>query len=610
MAQNNTVAIPVLRYTRADFTALRASLNRLPIARIAELYYSEDDLLTLACNTGEALRQRLDDLRDTLVQRSADSNPHLAETLRAARQVGRWSARLIDFLVHAADADMTTPQQHDAVSMWFKPRVAVLLKAEGARTLAELMALIETRGIGWWKPIPRIGARKAASLERWLRRQEASLGFLKELTSPVTSDAVIELSPDRPVMLPLERIALPANLDGRHGTNRATAFCLIFARNDLEAIDAYLYKFRAQETTRRAYQRELERFLLWCIYERAKPLSSVLQEDCEAFKDFVSDPPPPWVGPRTGRLTAQWRPFAGRLTAKSQRYAVQAIRSFFTWLVNVRYLGGNPWMTVADPRVATEIQILQIDKALPEDLWIKLAGPGGLLDQLCATPDPVLRVRYRLRGSAAAISMAAQFRIVRAAILLLGNGGLRREEAARATRARLKPVAGMPDLWELDVLGKRNKWRTVFLPGRVAEALQAHWADRGQDFSFGLADLPLLSPLVVPSTASAQARQGTDQGRLKEVGFSAEGLYQVIKSALRRMADDDCLDVEDADRERLRNAAPHAFRHTFGTQAAAQAVPLDVLQRVLGHASLQTTTIYVQAEKKRSIAEMGKFFSH
>ena len=56
MAQNNTVAIPVQRYTRADFTALRASLNRLPIARIAELYYSEDDLLALAC-----------DLRDTLV---------------------------------------------------------------------------------------------------------------------------------------------------------------------------------------------------------------------------------------------------------------------------------------------------------------------------------------------------------------------------------------------------------------------------------------------------------------------------------------------------------------------------------------------------------------
>jgi site-specific recombinase XerD len=37
-------------------------------------------------------------------------------------------------------------------------------------------------------------------------------------------------------------------------------------------------------------------------------------------------------------------------------------------------------------------------------------------------------------------------------------------------------------------------------------------------------------------------------------------------------------------------------------------VPLDVLQKVLGHASLQTTTIYVQAEKKRSIDELGEFF--
>ncbi len=111
-------------------------------------------------------------------------------------------------------------------------------------------------------------------------------------------------------------------------------------------------------------------------------------------------------------------------------------------------------------------------------------------------------------------------------------------------------------------MGKRNKWRTVFLPGRVTEALQAHWADRGQDFSFGLSDLPLLSPLVVPSTDSAQARHVTDRGVLKEVGFSADGLYQVIKSTLRRMADDDSLELEDADRERLQRAAPHAFRHT------------------------------------------------
>ena len=75
------------------------------------------------------------------------------------------------------------------------------------------------------------------------------------------------------------------------------------------------------------------------------------------------------------------------------------------------------------------------------------------------------------------------------------------------------------------------------------------------------------------------------------------------------MADDELVDLDEIEREILRRASPHAFRHTFGTQAAAGQVPLDVLQRVLGHASLTTTTIYIQAEKQRSIEELGAYFS-
>jgi len=40
----------------------------------------------------------------------------------------------------------------------------------------------------------------------------------------------------------------------------------------------------------------------------------------------------------------------------------------------------------------------------------------------------------------------------------------------------------------------------------------------------------------------------------------------------------------------------------------ANGVPLDVVQSVMGHESLETTTIYVQAEKKRAIEEIGKYF--
>lgn len=37
----------------------------------------------------------------------------------------------------------------------------------------------------------------------------------------------------------------------------------------------------------------------------------------------------------------------------------------------------------------------------------------------------------------------------------------------------------------------------------------------------------------------------------------------------------------------------------------ADEVPVGVVQKVLGHASLQTTSIYVQAEKKRVLEEVA-----
>lgn len=604
----------VSRYSRADFTALRAFLNRLPISRIATLYYSEEDLESLNCVSETGLCHRLEALRDHLVQRASESNPQLSELLRNARRSQIWSKALITYLVSVADMDMSTPSLEDPVSMWFKPRVATLLKAEGARTLAELITLIKTRGHGWYRPIPRIGIAKAQAIVRWLRHFPKNLGEVPDASlypMPQPAElAIIQLPGSRENLVPLERVALASNLDGSTGINRNATFCLIAAHNDLEAIDSYLYKFRGQEKTHRAYQKELERFLLWCIYKRDKPLSSVMLEDCEAYKDFLARPDPSWIGTRQPRLSAYWKPFAGIPAPSSQRYAVQALRAFFAWMVNVRYLGGNPWITVADPAVAQPLLPIQIDKALPGSLWEKLIGTDNLLDQLSRTPDTELRVRYRLRGWATQMSMSGQYRLVRAALLLLGDGGLRREEVAHATRDKLKPIPGMPDLWELAVLGKRNKWRTIFLPLRAIVALQAHWKDREQDFEFGAAPIPLISPLVVPATSSSRNKHKQERQSLprETKGFSPDGLYQVIKTSLTRIADDECLPLDNEERKQLRFVGPHAFRHTFGTQAAANEVPLDVLQRILGHASLNTTTLYIQAEKQRSAEEIGKFF--
>lgn len=600
MAQTTIVAPEEPHYTRADFTALRASLNKLDISFISDNYYTEDDLEELGCDSPSDLQRRLDEMRDHLINRASAANPHIADALRNARKSAKWSKVALDFLFQAAEFQSSQPQPQDALTAWLKPRVSRHLKAEGVRTLQDLVRLIELRGPSWWRPIPRLGEGKAASILRWLQRHEKTLGRLTVTGTKTSSDAgvpavVLDPMSSKAVLVPLDGIRLPAELDGSAGINRAEKFSLIYARNDLEAVQAYLSKFRGQAHTLRAYQKELERLLLWAIYKRHRPLSSLLVDDCEIYKLFLAAPDPEWIGPRAKRWSPRWKPFEGPLSPASQQHAVTVIRGFFGWLQDVRYLAGNPWIAVANPRKEKPIESMQIEKALPEELWSALSRQGGYLDQAIA----------RLPGD-----QQAQMRLGKAALLLIGHSGIRREEAVLAKRGRLKMVegTGIP-LAELAVLGKGLKWRTVFLPGAVIQALRDHWVDRGQDFDDlqSYADSHLLSPLIIPSTPQAVSKHLKEDSEQAH-GFAPGSLWRIVTKTLKAVAADGRIEMTNQEREILRHRATHALRHTFATVAVGQDVPLDVMQKLLGHASLDTTSIYVQAERKRSITEMSKFF--
>lgn len=344
----------------------------------------------------------------------------------------------------------------------------------------------------------------------------------------------------------------------------------------------------------RAYQKELERLLLWAIYKRRRPLSSLLVEDCEQYKDFLACPDPEWVGSRTKRWSARWKPFEGGLSPASQQHSVTIIRGFFGWLQDVRYLAGNPWVAVANPRKEKPLERMQIDKALSDALWTALSREGGYLDQAIAN----------LPGHE-----QAQMRLGKAALLLIGHSGIRREEAVMAKRGRLKMIdtAGIP-LAELAILGKGLKWRTVLLPNVAISALRDHWGDRGQDFDdLAQAESHLLSPLVIPSTPQATEKHLQEEGGQAQ-GFAPGSLWRIVTRTLKAVAADAHIEMTVHDREILRQRATHALRHTFASVAVGREVPLDVMQRLLGHASLETTSIYVQAERKRSITEMSKYF--
>lgn len=392
------------------------------------------------------------------------------------------------------------------------------------------------------------------------------------------------------------------------GENRNETFCLIGAEDDLAAIKIYLQKFNRQEKTLRAYEKELSRFLMWCAYCNKKPLSNMMAEDCMAYVNFLSNIDPAWVGSWAPKHSTNWKPFAKQLSPSSQKYALNVVKGCFNWLLQVNYLKGNPWVAISSKLDVSE-NSLNIQKALPLELWYLLSAPGGLLDSICRANTT--EIESFIDPNNPLVSLR-QYRVARAAMYLMGFSGLRRAEVCGSVRGSLTPVPAT-ELWELKVLGKGRKWRTVVLPGRTVDALKAHWADRGHDFyCHSSTNFALLSPVVrTYAPLAAEKHFPLDGLKIVSAGeaFTPDALYRVVVKALRALAKDLSLDLPLAYRSALRTAAPHAFRHTFGTAAAAKNMPIDVIQKLMGHASIQTSSIYIQAERKRSVAEAQKFFS-
>lgn len=573
MTQHANVHQEVTRYSRTDFTALRAWVQRIPIAKVSDLYYAEE-----SPQVQHGLEKFLMAMRQDLIERAIVANPKFAEMLAKARQGGAITTGVLDVLVQVANAKPNTPALADHIGQWLRAKVATQLVKEGIQTLADLKAYIEDNGPSWWRPIPRVGALRAQAISAWLNRtpETAINPATQALALTPQNIAHLQTNP-----LPLERIAmLPSELDGCIGENRSALFCYLSARNDLEAVQSYIQKFRKQPHTARAYQRELERFLLWAILIRKKPLSSTLVDDCEAYKDFLENPTQSFTGPRRGRFTPQWRPFTGPLSPESQKQAVQILRTAFSWLHGVRYLGGNPWVAVSDPRIDQQLHEMQIEKALPFDLYEKTVA---ILIESCQPAE------------------ATQPRIALATLLLLGDSGLRISEAASVTGKNLVPSSFTVGRFQLKVLGKRKKLRLVPITPRTHEAIKAHQADVATRYpnQVPAIDHALIRPITLPHSKAIQGMH-VDSGK----GYAANALARVLTKCLKAIAGLDSINVDEM--IKLRTTSAHGLRHTYGTAATEGNMPIDVVQSILGHASISTTSIYIQAQERRVAAEAEK----
>jgi integrase len=325
-------------------------------------------------------------------------------------------------------------------------------------------------------------------------------------------------------------------LDGSNGRFRAPRrACLLNARNDFEAVQAWLALHEAPHTAR-AYRREAERLILWAIVERQQPLSSLSTDDAIAYRAFLRHPAPlaRWTGPPRPRDSVEWRPFARGLSPRSVGYALAVLNALFRWLVEQRYVFGNPFagLTV---RGGQRTAPFDTARALTGSEWTAVRGLADRLEGSHGWQAPAAqRLRFLLDFGYAT--------------------GLRAHELVGATLGDIRTDAH-GDSW-LRATGKGARPGAVVLPPLALDALEQYLLQRG---------LPVTRRSWQPSTPLVASLRPDGHG---SDAVTPTRLRQVVTAFFAIAAAQVAIDNPEQ-ASRLRAASPHWLRHTHASHALA-----------------------------------------
>lgn len=484
------------------------------------------------------------------------------------------------------------PKADDKVEAWFARPVVLRLRNAGVVTLENLYQLVNVYGFRWYGRVKRFGARRAALVVAWLRAQSetVNLALRDGLDEPKsyralrlgTSASQLQLQP-RFGLVPLERLALPSSLLGLDGVFRSHLPNSLEAQDDLQAVTRWLSRYDERTATQRSYRKEVERFVLWMTSVQKKPVSSASALDCQAYRAFLSAVPATWVNAApVERTDPMWRPFRGTPSSSSQKQALVIVQTMFEGLRDAGYLVANPMRAVMKG-FALPSSRLNVTRSFTEAEWAHV--------QRCIQDEPVGPARTRLK----------------CLLELLVTSGVRLEELAQARwgNLRLETLPKLPPTWVLSVTGKRNKMRDVPLTDEIVELLREHTEGLTQaeeKGGFAESDRPLIYSLKGSVPQWGLLNGHPRQVAVAEKGggaLSGSGIYAVLKRFFARAAA--CAGDAGLEAGRFEAASTHWMRHTFARQSLVDGAPLEVVSELMGHASIDTTSIYSTQELARKI---------
>jgi site-specific recombinase XerD len=407
------------------------------------------------------------------------------------------------------------PRISDDIGLWLSARAVAALRAHGIDTLSELTVRIPRRR-RWWSAIPRLGPASA-------RQVEAFFAAHPLLTERAHALIVV---PRPAVVMPWERLRLPHEVDGSHGSFRAPRqTCTLKASNDYDAVQAWL-SLHESAATQRAYRKEAERLILWAIVERGCAMSSLTTDDAIAYRGFLRRPAPRerWIGPSRPRSSSEWRPFVRELSARSTAYALSVLGALFRWLIAQRYVLANPFAGIK-VRGHTRATAMDASRGFAESEWLLVRTLADGLEHTNGWEVPAAqRLRFMLDFAYAT--------------------GLRASELVGATLGGIQTDAH-GDQW-LHLVGKGGKAGKVALPPLARGALDRYLIQRRLPVT--PARWNPLTPLIGSLEQDSVA------------GITGSRLWSIMKRFFAQAAD--VIQVDSpAIADKLRRASPHWTRH-------------------------------------------------
>ena len=276
-----------------------------------------------------------------------------------------------------------------------------------------------------------------------------------------------------------------------------------------------------------------------------------------AYLDWLAERGADWRNPARGDLRAYLARLvgSGARTSVSQRLA--AIRSFHRFAARAGLAAGDPWGSIATPRLPRRLpRVLELDQierllaAVDED---ERAAIGG-------------RAIADGRRSPSAVAGAIAQRD-RALVEVAYAAGLRISELASADLSNLELGRG-----EIRVLGKGRKER-IGLLGRPAIAAVDAYLDEAR-----------------PQLLARRRAPGPEPDAI----FLNQDGAPIGVRGLRYRIDRLCRIAGLPE-----GVSPHTLRHSFATHLLDGGADLRVVQELLGHESLATTQVYTHVSAAR-----------